>query len=193
MYSDCHSRLFLYSQANKLCPAARTSSAPESDIALRADRFSAQALFLSSHSIFTTLLVMGPGLSSSDKFGALPSRPNFSWDTKNVPWTYVPRPQDGFAKAVELWCDFHGMLDDGNSNKIPRRVRGIILRSQLNGRARYLPRNLDKDVLKSEEGANKVVSAIYQREPLSVVSEVHADFTAVIHFAPCRERDFQVV
>ena len=120
---------------------------------------------------------MGPGDSSS---AALPSRPRFSWDIKNVPWTDGKGNQEEYAKAVELWNAFHNKLTDSNSNKIPADLRGIMLQSQLYGRARDICRSITDTDIQSNTGWKSVVDAIYRREALSVVSDVYLNFTSLL-------------
>ena len=67
-----------------------------------------------------------------------PSRPRFSWDMKNAPWTDGKGNQERFYEAVQQWVNFHNLLPDSNSNKIPANLQGVILQSQLYGRARDL-------------------------------------------------------
>ena len=61
---------------------------------------------------------MGPGNA--------PSRPNFHWDLRNPPWTDGRGPQEQYFNAVKLWKQFHDQLPEGNSNKIPSRLQGLL-------------------------------------------------------------------
>ena len=72
---------------------------------------------------------MGPGPSPSSS-GNLPSRPKFKWDIKNVPWTDGKGPQEEYAEEVKAWFAFHDLLPDTNSNKLDKKLRGTILKSQ---------------------------------------------------------------
>ena len=56
-----------------------------------------------------TLISMGPGFEFNK---AMPSRPKYSWDIKNVPWTDGKGNQDECAESVELWTAFHDALPD---------------------------------------------------------------------------------
>lgn len=115
------------------------------------------------------------------KFNVFPCRPKFSWDSKNVPWTDVCGPENGYAESFELWSSFYDLLDDSNPNKISSRLRRIFLQFQLFCRARVQARNIDKNPLHSSSGAEALVAAIFKRDPLSVISAVHANFNALIN------------
>ena len=107
-------------------------------------------------------------------------RQMFSWDLKSAPSTDGRVPQEEYADAVERWCDFHDLVDVKNPNRIAPNLRGIMLWSQLYGRARDCARKIPKHVLQSENGAHAIVAAVHRRDPLSVVSSVYSDFTSVI-------------
>ncbi len=68
------------------------------------------------------------------------------------------------------------MLPENNNSKIPTALQGIMLQSQLYGRARDLCRMIPTDVIQSPEGANAIVNAVFKRDPLAIVSEVYQDF-----------------
>lgn len=128
---------------------------------------------------------MGSDANSAGKATALPSRPRFSWDIKQVSWTDGRGLQDGYKDAVGFQYKFHDLLDDSNFSKIPKCLCGTILPSQLYGRAKYQARVIDKRIFKSEKGAQEIVECIYKRVPLCVVTEVHADLSRWL--TPARE------
>lgn len=117
---------------------------------------------------------MGPDSSN------LPSRPRFSWDLKTVPWTDGKGNQEDYASSVSLWTAFHNKLPDTNSNKIPDELRGIMLQSQLFGRARDLCKKIPDDTIQSSSGAEAIVKAVHKRDPLSAVSDVFQDFITLL-------------
>ena len=106
----------------------------------------------------------------------LPSRPRFSWDMKSVPWTDGEGRQDDYADAVSLWSAFHDELPESNANKIPEKLRGIMLVSQLFGRAKEICKKIDDSVIRSVEGPAAIVQAVYKRDALSTVSDVYRDY-----------------
>ena len=109
---------------------------------------------------------MGPGgesSSSHEKSIYLPSRPKFSWDVRNIPWTDGRGDQSGYARSVKLWKKFHALLAVNNSNKIPDNLQGIMLQSQLFGRAAYLCKSVPEDI-ESPNGANAIVNTVYKRD-----------------------------
>jgi len=119
------------------------------------------------------------GLNSSGS-STLPQRPKFSWDMKAVPWTDGRGDQDGYARAVSLWKKFHDTLPVSNSNKIPVNLQGIMLQSNLYGRAQDLVKGITDDVICGADGATAIVKAIHSRDPLAVVSEVFKDFNELL-------------
>eukprot|EP00178_Gracilaria_changii_P001339 TRINITY_DN1187_c0_g1_i12.p1 TRINITY_DN1187_c0_g1~~TRINITY_DN1187_c0_g1_i12.p1 ORF type:complete len:348 (-),score=40.05 TRINITY_DN1187_c0_g1_i12:1053-2096(-) len=118
---------------------------------------------------------MGPGSSSSD----LPTRPRFTWDIRNVPWTDGKGNQEPYATAVRQWSALHGKLNDDNSNKIPEDLQGIMLQSQLYGRARDLCKSIPQDIIESKDGVQAIVGAVYKRDALAVISDVYHDFVGL--------------
>lgn len=81
---------------------------------------------------------MGPDLQSASE---LPS-PLFSWDLKQAAWTDEIGDQSQYARSVKLWKEFHHELPADNSNKTAVSSRGIMLLSQLYGRAKSLCQNI---------------------------------------------------
>lgn len=67
---------------------------------------------------------------------------------------------------------FHEMLPDGNSNKISPDLRGIVLQSQIFGRARDLCMGIKTEIIASAAVQSAIVDALYKRYALSVVSDV---------------------
>ena len=119
---------------------------------------------------------MGPEQSSY----SVPSRPRFTWDIRNVPWTDGKGNQDDYRRSVTLWSSFHDKLPDSNSNKIPRDLRGIMLQSQLFGRAKDLCNGLDDMIIQSQDGPSAIVNAVYKRDTLSVVSNLYQNFMTLL-------------
>ncbi len=102
---------------------------------------------------------MGPGAPQ------LPSRPKFSWDIQSVPWTDGKGDQEPYASSVSLWKAFHDKLPDNNASKIPSALQGIMLQSQLYGRALDLSKKIPDEIIQSEGGVDAIVKAAYKREP----------------------------
>ena len=121
----------------------------------------------------------------------LPLRPRFAWDIRSVPWTDGRGNQDQYASAVALWKAFHDKLPDANSNKIPKDLQGIMLQSQLYGRARDLCKSIPDETIQSEDGSEAIVNKIYQRDPLAVVSDVYQDFITLLNTKRGNNESFQ--
>ena len=77
----------------------------------------------------------------------LPSRPRFSWDIRNVPWTDGQGNQEEYANSVKLWMKFHERLRNANPSKIPSDLQGIMLQAQLYGRARDIVKKISDCLL----------------------------------------------
>ena len=118
---------------------------------------------------------MGP-----DSANALPSRPRFSWDTRNAPWTDGIGDQEGYANAVKRWCAFHDSVHDNNANKVMKVSRGMILQSQLCGRAKIRGDAIDDTVLCSEGGVTAIVDVIYKIDALSVGNSAYSDYVKLL-------------
>ena len=102
---------------------------------------------------------MGPESGSSFNVH-LPTRPKYSWDTKNCPWADDVGNQEPYAHSVKQWCLFHDGLSDNNSIKIANNIRGIVLERNLYGRAEDLAKSIPLIELSSERGAD-IVSKVY--------------------------------
>ena len=110
----------------------------------------------------------------------LPTRPKYSWDIKNVPWTDAVGDQFEYYKAVNRWGAFQDTLSASNTNKIDVASRGMVLQSNLYGRARDLCEGIDFDKINSKDGVDMILTAIYKRDPLSVVSLVFQELFALL-------------
>lgn len=119
---------------------------------------------------------MGPGQGNE----SLPSRPKYAWDMRNAPWTDGRGDQSDYSIAVKQWKAFHDKLPPSNSNKIPSDLQGIILQSQLYGRAKDLCKALTDTEVQSDDGPYKIIKAVHKRDPLAVISEVYGDFTSLL-------------
>lgn len=119
---------------------------------------------------------MGPEMLKQASL-SLPTRPKFSWDIKNSPWTDGVGSQECYAHSVKQWCLFHDRLPDNNANRIAPNVRGIILEANLYGRAKDLCKSITAEQLGSDTGATHVMNCIYKRDSLSVMSEIFSDFS----------------
>ena len=117
---------------------------------------------------------------SADSANALPSRPRFSWDTRNAPWTDGIGDQEDYANAVKRWCAFHDSLHDNNANKVMKVSRGMILQSQLYVRAKIRGDDFHDTVLCSEDGVTAVVDAIYKTDALSAGNSAYSDYVKLI-------------
>lgn len=113
---------------------------------------------------------MGPGNNSG-----LPNRPKLSWDIRSTPWTDGRGSQEGYARAVKLWEQFHDILPEANPNRVSKELRGICLKSQLFGCAYDLCSSISDDDIASDFCAQKIIPAIYIRDSLSVTSQVYND------------------
>ena len=105
-----------------------------------------------------------------------PHRPKFHWDLKNAPWTDGRGSQEQYYNAVKLWKSFHDKLPEGNGNKIPANLQGLILQSQLYDRALDLVKKVPADKIQSDDGALEVASAIYKQDVLSIVTDTFHRF-----------------
>lgn len=109
---------------------------------------------------------------------------------KTVPWTVGKGSQEEYAASVTLWSAFHDKLTDSNSNKIPPDLSGIMLLSQLYGRAKDLCKKLPESEIQSASRVLAVVDAVYKRDTFSAVSDVYHDFIAVIDLKPEQNEAF---
>lgn len=122
---------------------------------------------------------MSPAIAHSK---SLPTRPKFICDIRSVPRTDAKESQEGYADYVGEWCDYHDFLEDGNSNKVPKGLRGTLLVSQVYCRSNLIGKKIPKDKLQSEDGAATVVSSTHNRNALSVCNLVYTYFNSVMGY-----------
>ena len=122
---------------------------------------------------------MGPD-GSAVRGADLPMRLKFSWDLKSAPWTDGKGSQDQYAEAFSLWKLYHGTLPDNTSGKIPKKLQGIVLKSQLYGRARDLARSVPQELMVSDNGSQTIVDAVHKRDGLSVVHDIYSLFNGLV-------------
>lgn len=106
----------------------------------------------------------------------LPSRLKIFWDAKSPLWTNGKGDQEEYRNSVKLRQTFHNALPDLNINKIPTALQAVCLKSQLYCRAKDLCSGIADNELTKEVAVNLIVCYIYQKDPLSVVSEAFRAF-----------------
>lgn len=92
--------------------------------------------------------------------------------------------QDEYADAVDRWCDFHDLLEEKNSNRIPPKLRRRVLWAQFSDRTKDCARQIPRSILMSENGSKAIFSAVHPRDTLSVVSVEYEDFSLLV--SACR-------
>ena len=113
-------------------------------------------------------------MSQVDGSADVPSRPRFSWDLKTVPWTDGRGDQREYVEAVALWEQFHDNLPSTSASRIDKKNRGIVLLSNLYGRARSLTLPIkDKVIAEPDNAVQLITSTIYKKDALSSVTLVH--------------------
>ena len=98
-----------------------------------------------------------------------------------MPWTDGKGNQEDYKDSVKLWSAFHDKLPVANANKIPDELRGIMLQSQLYGRAKDLCKKLSDVKIQSKGGSDAIVNAVCKRDALSAVSDVYRDYMALLN------------
>lgn len=88
------------------------------------------------------------------------SRTKHSWDILTTPWTDARVNQDDIGEAVE----FHDTLPATNSDRIPAELRGVYLKSQLDGRVRDLCSFILKETLCSDKGVAAITDPIRNKD-----------------------------
>ena len=121
---------------------------------------------------------MGPGREDRSD---LPSRPKFSFDLKNPPWTDGRGSQEGFFKNVIRWKRLHDALPKEHSWKIDKNLQGVVLQSQLFDRAADLAEKLTETEIMSEDGALIIAKTIHKVDPLSAVTDAFQKFQQVLN------------
>lgn len=108
------------------------------------------------------------------------ARPRFSWDMKSPLWTDGKGSQESYYESVLQWKKFHDTLLDTNNNKVPAALQGLVLLSQLYGRAKDLAKKVSEADLSTDDGALRVAEAIHKTDALSIVTDVYERFSSVL-------------
>ena len=119
----------------------------------------------------------------------LPSRPRFQWDTRTPPWTDGIGIQEGYLKSVKLWKEFHDALPDSNSNKIPLQLQGIILKSQLFGRAQDLVSSIGYEDIRKPDWALTIARPVHKVDALSQVNNMSQQFFKLLDTVRSEKED----
>lgn len=89
--------------------------------------------------------------------------------------------QEKFKIPVQDRKEFQDSLPDVSPNKIPPQGKGIVLKSQLYGQASKQCAVVTKEQLRSKNGVNLIINAIYRRDFMSVILEAYENFSALIN------------
>lgn len=96
-------------------------------------------------------------------------------------WTDGKNSKEEYVSAFALWSALYDRLPDSSSSKIPAKVRGIMLQSQLYSKGENLCKKASKTVTHSAAGTAAIADAIFKREALSTVSNFHHDFITLLN------------
>ena len=121
--------------------------------------------------------VMSPSSASAD----VPSRPKFSFDLRNPPWTDGRGNQEEYYRKVVAWKAMHDLLPADHNSKILPQLQGVILQSQLYGRAVDLVSKVTDAQLQGDNGALYIARAIYKTDPLSALTDGFMKFQSVLN------------
>lgn len=94
------------------------------------------------------------------------SRPKFSRDIKTPPRTDRIGSEKQYFHNAKDWKRFHDLLPDKNSNKISKRLHGLILRSQLFRRALELCKKISESEIEGENGTLDIARTVHYCDPL---------------------------
>lgn len=104
----------------------------------------------------------------------LPSRSTFSCDIKSVPWTDGCGDQQDYEREVDNSCAFLDVLPNASSNKMFKLNRGIVLQSNIYGRAHDLCNAIYKDIIRSNDGVIAVKEAVNRDDSLRTISNAQS-------------------
>lgn len=96
---------------------------------------------------------------------------------KSPPWADGKESQEIYHEAVKQWKKFHDTIVDTNSKIL---LQGMVLVSQLYGRARDLAKKVSETEIESVNGELMVASEIHKMDALYKVTDVYERFPAVI-------------
>lgn len=94
--------------------------------------------------------------------------------------------QEAYAEYVYLWMLYHDTQPDKTPVKIPKNLQGVVMKSQLLGRAKDVARQVTSEVLITEKGGQAIVNAVDKRDRLSVVNDI---YTLINDFVVTKRND----
>lgn len=74
---------------------------------------------------------------------------------------------------MALWSSFHDKLPDTNSIETATELHGIVLKSQLLGRAKDRCIGIPDVLISFPDGMKSIIRAVRKLDPLSVVSDLY--------------------
>lgn len=83
--------------------------------------------------------------------------------------------------SANLWGAFENALPESNLMRIPATFRGICLKIQLYGVAKYLCSGISKIISTNEDGVQLILDYIYQRDVPSLVSDDYRKFNDLLN------------
>lgn len=124
---------------------------------------------------------MGSHALDQQMVSMIPSRPRFSWDSRAPPWTDARGDQEQYMRSVKLWKKYHDGLPNNNGNKIPAALQGVVLQSQLFGRAQDIGSKVSDEDITSPNGALILAKAICKKDRLSLTTSISEELEKLVH------------
>lgn len=109
-----------------------------------------------------------------------PFRPKFLSDISSVHWIDNIGTQKKYVNSDDLWSKFVDMLPVFNSSKIMEKSRGIVLKSQLFGRAWQLCQGIDEKTICPKNSVKATVDCKWKTDGLSITCAAFRDLTALL-------------
>lgn len=106
----------------------------------------------------------------------------FFWKICSASWSYGKNDQHELAKAVRRSMSIHSDLSEINFNKLTDKNHGIILASNMCGRANELCDKIEHEMLyiDATNCTELIVSTINKCDPLSVATEVYEELQKLL-------------
>lgn len=103
--------------------------------------------------------------------------------TSRVVWSNGRGSEEVDNDSVWEWCDCKDFIEDVHSNKVPKRLHGTMIDTQLYRRAKIIGDTFPKDKLQSGGGAPTLFAAIHKLNALSVLDIFDTDFNSLMGYA----------
>lgn len=108
-------------------------------------------------------------------------RPRFQWDVKNAPWSDGVGDQYEYVRSVRSRSVCMDALGTNRSNRVPKKLRRLLLQAQLRWRGKELTSHLSPEELVTGNGVEVIIDSLHNPDPHMVINKVYEAFNNLVN------------